>query len=136
MAIYGDLLSAFPELLKPFQIFTMDPIAGGGYTNRTALFKKTGAFIKGSRSPMGIQGESRVPNEAGVFYCFAIKASERISHGMYFEEEDQIFVIADDQVYEQEGGFAAYGCQLVAGVTDRQVENLNVEKTTISDYPV
>ena len=136
MSIYGDLLSAFPELIKQHQIFTMTPKAGGGYTNRTNLFKKRGAFIKGAKSRMGVYGEARIPNEAGVLFCYETKESERLSHGMYFEEDNQIFVIVDDQVYAREAGFGAYGCQLVQGVTDRQVENMNVEHSTIEDYPI
>ena len=136
MSYYGDLLSAFPELLKEYQIFTMEPLAGGGYRNRTNLFKKRGAFIKGAKSSTGIQGEARVTNETGVFYCYELKASQRTPQGVYFEEDNQIFVIIDDQVYAREAGFGAYGCQLVQGVTDRQVENMNVENSTIEDYPI
>ena len=119
MSYYGDLLSAFPELLKEYQIFTLEPIAGGGYRNRTNLYKKTGAFIKGAKSQAGIQGESRVTNEAGVFYCYALKESEIVPQGVYFEEDNQIFLISDDQTFAREAGFAAYSCQLVQGVTDR-----------------
>ena len=136
MSYYGDLLSAFPELLKEYQIFTMEPLAGGGYRNRTNLFKKRGAFIKGAKSSTGIQGEARVTNEAGVFYCYELKASQRTPQGVYFEEDNQIFIINDDQVFTREAGFAAYGCQIVQGPTDRQVENLEVEQRTITDYPL
>ena len=134
MAIYGDMLSAFPELLKEYQMFTMDPKAGGGYQNRTPLFKKTGCFIKDTRSRMAISGESRITNEAGTFYCFEFKPSELMPQGVYFEEDNQIFVVATDQVFDREAGFGAYGCQLVQGTTDRQVENRQVENRTISDY--
>ena len=136
MSYYGDLLSAFPELLKEYQIFTMEPIAGGGYRNRTNLYKKRGAFIKGARSQASIQGESRVTNEAGVFYCYELKPGQRTPQGVYFEEDGQIFIIHDDQTFAREAGFAAYGCQLVQGSTDKQVENLNVETRTITDYPI
>ena len=134
MAIYGDMLAAFPELLQDFQLFTMKPLAGGGYTGRTNLTTRVGAFIKGSRSPMKIQGESRVINEAGVFYCYEFIPESTLREGIYFEVENEIFVISDNQTYSREAGFAVYGCQVVQGVTDKQVENLNVESRTISDY--
>ena len=134
MSIYGDILSAFPELIKTYQIFKMEPIPGGGYRSRTPLFKKRGAFIKGARSHAAIAGEARVTNEAGVFYCYELKADERVPQGVYFEDNGQIFVINDDQVYAREAGFGAYSCQLVQGSTDVQVENLHVEARTISDY--
>ena len=136
MSYYGDLLSAFPELLKEYQIFTMEPIAGGGYRNRTNLYKKTGGFIKGAKSQAGIQGEARVTNEAGVFYCYELKPTERVPQGVYFEENGQIFLIQDDQLFAKEAGFAAYGCQIVQGLTDTQVENREVETRTIEDYPL
>jgi len=136
MSVYGDMLSVFPELMKEFQIFSMEPAVGGGYSNRTPLFKKEGCFIKSSRSHAGIQGEARVTNEAGIFYCKEFSVSERVSQGVYFEEDNQIFVIIDDQTFLQEAGFAAYGCQLVQGLTDKQVENFEVETRTISDFPI
>ena len=134
MAIYGDMLAAFPELLQDFQLFTMKPLAGGGYTGRTNLTTRVGAFIKGSRSPMKIQGEARVTNEAGVFYCYELVPEDLLGQGIYFEFNNEIFVINDDQTFAREAGFAVYGCQVVQGVTDKQVENLNVESRTISDY--
>ena len=136
MSYYGDLLMAFPELLKEYQLFTMEPVAGGGYRNRTNLFKRTGAFVKGAKSTAGIQGEARVTNEAGIFYCLELKPTDRTPQGVYFEEDNQIFIISDDQTFSREAGYAAYTCQLVQGVTDRQVENLNVVNRTIEDYPL
>lgn len=136
MSYYGDLLSAFPELLKEYQLFTLEPMSGGGYRNRTNLYKKIGTFIKGAQSRAGIQGEARILNEAGVFYCYEFKESERTKQGIYFEEDNQIFIISDDQVFAREAGFGAYSCQLVQGSTDRQVENLEVEERTITDYPL
>lgn len=84
---------------------------------------------------MAIQGEARVTNEAGVFYCVELKPNECTPQGVYFEYSGQIFLIKDDQIYSREGGFAAYSCQLVQGITDKQVENLNVESRVITDYP-
>ena len=136
MSYYGDLLSMFPELLKEYQLFTMEPIAGGGYRNRTNLYRKTGVFIKGAKSSAAIQGESRLTNEAGVFYCYELKEDQRTPQGVYFEDNNQIFIINDDQVFAKEAGFAAYGCQLVQGPTDKQVENLKVEQRVITDYPI
>jgi hypothetical protein len=136
MSTYGDLLSAFPELLQEFQLFTMEPKIGGGYEERVKLMKKTGAFVRGAKSSAAISGEARVTNEAGVFYCYELKPSERAGQGIYFEDEGQIFIISDDQTFAREGGFAAYGCQVVQGSTDRQIENPNIEARTIGDYPI
>jgi len=136
MSVYGDLLSAFPELIRRYQIFTMEPNPGGGYRERVPLFIKKGAFIKGMRSPSAIFGEARVTNEAGIFICYELKAAEKIEQAMYFEDGGQIFIINDDQTFIREAGFAAYGCQIVQGNTDTQVENLNVETRTITDYPI
>ena len=135
MSTYGDLLSAFPELLKEYQLFTMEPMTGGGYRNRTNTVKKTGSFIKGAKSRAGIQGEARVTNEAGVFYCRTLTEAEVVPQGVYFEDGGQIFILIDDQTFAKEAGYAAYGCQLVQGSTDQQVENLNVETRVVEDYP-
>lgn len=136
MSIYGDVLAVFPELLQEYQIFSMTPLAGGGYHNRINLFKKTGAFIKGARSRMAIAGEARVTNEQGVFYCYENIPGEEIRQGTYFEDGGQIFVLIDDQTFAKEAGYGAYSAQLVQGITDQQVENQNVTSRTISDYPI
>jgi hypothetical protein len=136
MATYGDILAAFPELLNEYQIFSMEPIAGGGYRNRTKVAKKTGTFVRGAKSQAAISGEARVLNEAGVFYCYQESKDDLTLQGLFFEDRKQIFLIADDQIFASEAGFAAYGCQLVQGSTDRQVENLNVENRIIGDYPI
>lgn len=136
MSYYGDLLSAFPEIIKSYSIFTMEPLAGGGYHNRTFLYKRKGAFIKGARSQAAIHGEARVTNEAGLFFCYALKEADIVPQGVYFEEDGQIFLINDDQIFSREAGFAVYGCQLVQGSTDTQVENMETETRTIMDYPI
>ena len=134
MSTYGDLLSAFPELMKKYQFFTMEPRPGGGYFNRQNLFVKEGSFLRGAKSYAAVQGEARAVNEVGVFYCHEIKVSEVVQQGIYFEDSNQMFLINDDQFFGREAGFGAYGCQLVQGPTDKQVENLNVESRTIGDY--
>jgi len=136
MSTYGDMLAAFPELMREHQLFSMEPIAGGGYRNRTNVTKKTGSFIKGAKSQASINGEARVLNEAGVFYCYEHDAAGKSIQGLFFEDGNQIFLINDDQIYADEAGFGAYGCQLVQGVTDRQVENRKVEDRIIQDYPI
>ena len=134
MSTYGDMLSAFPEVIKEYQFFSMKPKTGGGYLNRVNLNVKTGAFIRGAKSYMSIQGEGRAANETGVFYCYENKTSELVRQGTYFEDEGQLFVITDDQTFAKEAGFGAYSCQLVQGPTDEQVENLNVEQRVITDF--
>lgn len=136
MSVYGDILSAFPELIQEFQLFTMRPVAGSSYRNRVNLFKRRGAFIRGARSRMAVAGEMRVTNEQGTFYCYDNIPEEPLGQGLYFEDGGQIFLLIDDQTFAREAGFAAFTCQIVNGNTDQQVENLNVEKRTISDYPI
>ena len=136
MSVYGDILSAFPELLQEFQLFTMRPVAGSSYRNRVPVLIRTGAFIRGSKSRMSIGGEMRLTNEQGTFYCYDNIPDEPIEQGLYFEDGNQIFLLIDDQTFAKEAGFAAFTCQLVKGNTDQQVENLNVEKRTITDYPI
>ena len=136
MSVYGDILSAFPELIQEYQIFTMRPVAGSSYRTRVPLLKRRGAFIRGARSRMSIAGEMRVTNEQGTFYCYDNIPDEPLGQGLYFEDNRQIFLLIDDQTFAKEAGFAAFTCQIVKGNTDQQVENLNVEKRTITDYPI
>lgn len=136
MSVYGNVLAAFPELFKVHQIFSMEPAVGGGYTNRTNIAKRVGAFIRDGRDKMGIHGEARVKNEAGIFFCYEFTPADRIPQGVYFELDGQLFVFAADQTYSSEGGFAAYSCQLVSGNTDQQIENPETEDKVISDFQI
>ena len=137
MSIYGDLLAAFPELIKVYQFFSMKPnIGNAGYIERQNVVKKKGVFIRSEKSAMNIFKDIRVANEAGVFFCFEFLPQEKIEQGLFFEDEGQIFVIKDDQTFQKEGGFAVYTCQLVQGNTDQQTENMNIEKRLVLDFPV
>ena len=136
MSTYGDILAVFPELLQEYDIFTMVPRVGGGYEHRKSLCKREGFFIKSTRTRMQITGESRVSSKAGVFYCLEPVPADLVRQGTYFEEDNQIFVFSDEEVFAKEAGFGAYGCQLVEGNTDQQVENKTIEKRTIMDYPI
>jgi hypothetical protein len=136
MSVYGDLLAAFPELIQEHQFFTMTPRTGGGYYNKTNLYKKEGAFIRARKSKSAVQGEARVINETGVFYCYENSPYELVRQGDYFEVDGEVLTIVDSQVYNKEGGFGVYTCQLVQGGTYTQTEDLKVETRTIGDYPI
>jgi hypothetical protein len=134
MATYGEMLSMFPELILEYKIFSMKPKIGGGYEKRVPIRNIRGAFIREGQSKMKIQGEARVANEAGVFYCFDSIPAGILEQGSYFEDDGQIMLIMNDQTFAREGGFSAYGVQLVAGLTDKQVENKQVTENIIADY--
>jgi hypothetical protein len=134
MSVYGDLLAYFPELIKIHQIFSMKPKVGGGYEERVPIRKIRAAFIREGQSKMKMQGEARVANEAGVLYCFDHVDRGILDQGTYFEDDGQIMLIMNDQTFAREGGFSAYGVQLVAGLTDKQVENKQVTTNIIGDY--
>jgi len=134
MSIYGDVLAMFPELIQVYTMFSMRPKVGGGYEPRVPLFNINGVFIREGQSKMKIQGESRVTNEAGKFYCFEFIPQGQVEQGTYFEDSGEIMQIVDDATFAREGGFGAYGVQLVQGLTDKQVENKQVSKNVVADY--
>jgi len=137
MSVYGDLLAAFPELIKTYQFFTMAPnVRNSGYAEKRNVLKRKGVFIRSEKSAMNIFKDIRVTNEAGIFYCFEFLPQDRIKQGLFFEDEDQIFLIKDDQSFRVEAGYSAYTCQLVQGNTDRQVENAKIEDRVVLDFPI
>ena len=134
MPVYGDMLSVFPELLKEIVLFSMPPKLGSGYGARKREFTCYGWFSRASSNKEKIQGENRAENKSGVLYCFDPLPSGAISQGWYLEDAGELYQIINDNNFSFESGMSTYACQIVTGVTDKQVKNSNVVETAVNDF--
>jgi hypothetical protein len=57
-----------------------------------------------------------------------------IHQGDFLEEKGRLYVISHDDDAEEEGGFRQYDLQFVAGPTDQQAPNRDVDMNIRGDY--
>jgi hypothetical protein len=128
MAVYGDMLAAFPELLEDLVVFKMEPNVGaGGYGPRHSERTFTGYFswIKGGR--MDIEGDLRTENQNGTLWARDDGEGKGvIEQGDYFERDGCLFVVDHDDGYSREGGFQLCTLQLVPAFTGKQKQDEGV----------
>jgi len=124
--VYGDILSAFSELVDEYTVFRMSAQAGAGYNSRTGHIKLYGIFRKVPGAKMSIMGDNRTPNGAGSLYAYAEEAVGVPSQGMYMEVDNVLYILTKDNNYSQEGGYVRFIANIVPGPTDKQARDTNV----------
>ena len=123
MPIYGEQLAFFPELLMRYEIFSLPPKIGGGYGERMNVRTVIGYFSRRKDSAIGIEGDNRTDNWTATFWALDNQKEQgRIQKGEYIEEGGELFIFKSGSAFVREGGFLVYELQLVAAVTDNQVE--------------
>jgi hypothetical protein len=133
-AIYGDLLYAFTELMLPYTIFHLKPLAGGGFTDRKDIMTVQGYVSRDSGGRAGTPDGTFAEGQEAKFYCFDSLPASSIRQGMYIEDNGEVFKFIQDNNYAKTGGFAVYSLMIFTGVTDMQVPNRDVERNILNNY--
>jgi len=133
---YGSMLSAFPELIKSYEVFNMKPRIGAGYGERYNKRAVRGYWSWRKRSELGIQGDLRTENYDATFWAKDDEATGEclIRQKDYVEVKGKIFIVMDDQNFSHEGAFARCLMRRLAGPTDQQVANTSVDEVVVNDY--
>jgi hypothetical protein len=134
MGVYGSQLDAFPELMEQYEVFSMSPLAEGGWSPRKkeAVIR---AYISMTRpSRMGFEDGNAETNHAGTMWVDHEDGSRHIRQGLYVEYEGEAYKIIDDNPYIKEGGFCEYRLQVVKGTDGTQVPVPSVERRIVDDY--
>jgi hypothetical protein len=121
VAIYGDQLAVFPELLEEHVVFKMNPKLGAGYGPRYNERSVTGYFswIKGGK--MEIEGDLRTENQNATLWVLDDTGGRgTVEQGDYLEADGCLFVVNHDDGFSREGGFVVCNLQLAPAFTDRQ----------------
>jgi hypothetical protein len=136
MAVYGNMLAAFPELMRNYEVFKMAPRIGAGYNERHDKRTVRGYMSWRKSREMGIEGDARMRNDRGTFWeqhHWSIGKSQ-IEQGDYVELKNRLFIFVEDDDFGMEGGFSRWLIQQVSGNTDRQVTNTKVDEAIRNDY--
>jgi hypothetical protein len=117
------MLAAFPELLRDYEVFRMDPLIGGGYGERYDKRIVTGYWSWRKAREMGREGDARTKNDRATFWeqHGYVTGNSQIEQGDYVEMKNRLFIFVEDDDFGTEGGFSRWTAQRVAGNTDRQV---------------
>lgn len=132
MPVYGDILSAFPELIQDYTVFDMKAKVGG-YGPRTNLRTVSGIFRKVPGGKLGIEADNRQPNSVASFWCFEDE-SVKVGQAAYTELPDGLYLMTKDNGYVVEAGYAKYIVAIVPGPTDRQVEDPVIREKFIDGF--
>jgi hypothetical protein len=130
------MLSAFPELLKEYRVFKMNPRIGAGYGERYGERVVIGYWSWRKAREMGIEGDARTKNDRATFWeqHDFVTGESRIEQGDYVEVKDRLFIFIEDDDFGVEGGFTRWTVQYVAGNTDQQTTNTKVDEVIRNDY--
>jgi hypothetical protein len=133
---YGDMLSAFPELMTEYEVFKMKPHTGAGYGKRHDRRTVTGYWSWRKHTKMGIEGDLRTANDQATFWAKDdfLTGKKVVGQGDYIEVDGTVFLVVEDDSFSREGGFTRCTMQRVAGPDGRQVVNQNVDKAVLGDY--
>jgi hypothetical protein len=133
---YGNMLSAFPELVKKYEVFNMDPRIGAGYGERYNKRAVTGYWSWRKAREMGIEGDVRTKNDRATFWeQHDYRTGESlIEQGDYAEVKGHVYVFVEDDNFGAEGGFTRWTVQRVAGNTGQQTTNTKVDEAIRNDY--
>lgn len=125
-AVYGDMLSAFPELFKEYTLFRMTAQAAGGFNKRTKIRTVYGVFRRVPGARMGIEADNRTPNSAASLYLYADEVEGVPAQGTYVEVGEEVFILKKDKNYADEGGYVKFDASLVPGPNGKQAPDTTV----------
>jgi len=130
------MLMAFPELVKPYEVFRMKPRVGGGYSARYDRREVQGYWSWRKQTKEDIEGGLNAPDHQATFWVRKRFAAEKavVSQNDFMEVNGVIFRVVNDQDFSVEGGFYKCLMQRMAGPTDLQVSNTKVADAVRSDY--
>lgn len=122
MAVYGDMLSFFPELFQMFDYFAMQALPVSSYSNRQALGKVKGIFQFLKKGELEREGDTL--NDTAVPTLWTRK---RLAVGNFITSDSVDYRITNDYPWFFQGGFYCYGLERVVSSTDKQTPMEDVE---------
>lgn len=122
MAVYGDMLSFFPELFRMFDYFHMSPQAVASYSTRESLGQVRGVFQYVKKGDLIRENDTEADVNVPTLWT-----RRKLQVGDYFiVADDTLFRITTDYPWKYEGGFYCYGLETFVGNSDVQEEDPDV----------
>lgn len=116
MAVYGDMLSFFPELIRQFDYFRMLPKPVASYSTRELLGKVRGVFQYMKKGDLLRENDTEADVDIPTLWT-----TQKLNVGNYFIiADDVLFRITTNFQWMYEGGFYCYGLETFVGNSDEQ----------------
>ena len=123
MAIYGDLLSFFPEQFRMVSYFCMKPLNVASYTEREDLGKVRGIFQYMKKGELKRENDTLNDTNVPTFWT-----RQKLKVGNYFlQKDDELYRIVNPANWLFEGGFYCYVLETFVGNSDVQVNFEDVD---------
>ena len=123
MAIYGDLLSFFPEQFRMVSYFYMKPLSVASYTEREDLGKVRGIFQYMKKGELKRENDTLEDTNIPTFWT-----RQKLKIGNYFLQKDnELYRIVNSDDWLFEGGFHCYVLETFVGNSDVQVNFEDVD---------
>lgn len=123
MAIYGDLLSFFPEQFRMVSYFCMKPLNVASYTEREDLGKVRGIFQYMKKGELKRENDTLEDTNIPTFWT-----RQKLKVGNYFlQKDDELYRIVNSADWLFEGGFNCYVLETFVGNSDVQVNFEDVD---------
>ena len=123
MAIYGDLLSFFPEQFRMVSYFCMKPLIVASYTEREDLGKVRGIFQYMKKGELKRENDTLEDTNIPTFWT-----RQKLKVGNYFlQKDDELYRIVNSADWLFEGGFHCYVLETFVGNSDVQVNFEDVD---------
>lgn len=123
MAIYGDLLSFFPEQVRMVSYFCMKPLNVASYTEREDLGKVRGVFQYMKKGELKRENDTLEDTNIPTFWT-----RQKLKVGNYFlQKDDELYRIVNPADWLFEGGFHCYVLETFVGNSDVQVNFEDVD---------
>ena len=123
MAIYGDLLSFFPEQFRMVSYFCMKPLNVASYTEREDLGKVRGIFQYMKKGELKRENDTLDDTNVPTFWT-----RQKLKVGNYFlQKDDELYRIVNPADWLFEGGFHCYVLETFVGNSDAQVSFEDVD---------
>ena len=123
MAIYGDVLSFFPEQFRMVSYFCMKPLNVASYTEREDLGKVRGIFQYMKKGELKRENDTLEDTNIPTFWT-----RQKLKVGNYFlQKDDELYRIVNPADWLFEGGFHCYVLETFVGNSDVQVNFEDVD---------
>ena len=81
MAVYGDQLAYFPELMEEYEVFSMKPLDKGGWSERTPVKIVTAYISMTKPAKLGYEDGNTEANHAGTMWVAHDDGEEHLPQG-------------------------------------------------------
>ena len=122
MAVYGEMLSYFPELFQLVDYFSMNPQPVASYDERKDLGKVKGVFQFIRKGELARSGDTLSEKEVPTFWT-----TKKLEVGNFITVDEIDYRIDSNDDWMFAGGYYCYGLETLIGNTDKQEEIPDVD---------